>query len=282
MARFSAFLADGGLRGVRVLVVDDEHDARALVKRLLEDYGATVTAASSANDALERIAADPPDLLVSDIGMPGEDGYSLIRRLRALSPELGGSIPALALTAYARAEDRNRIVLAGFQVHISKPVDPSELIATVASLAGSNGALSESLQPASLASTAAKVAAKPSRILVVEDHESTRQTLTKLLTRRQHVVIAVGSLAEARAALEREEFDLVISDTGLPDGSGNELMAEIRSRFGLAGIALSGHGLEKDVALSRKSGFVAHLTKPIVIGALEDALTLATGRRLDA
>jgi PAS domain S-box-containing protein len=127
------------LHGVRVLVVDDEPDARSLLQRLLEDCHAIVMLAESAGAALEKLVADRPDVLVSDIGMPGEDGYSLIRRVRALHPDKGGNVPALALTAYARSEDRTRSVLAGFQMHMSKPVEPAELIAMVASLAGRTG-----------------------------------------------------------------------------------------------------------------------------------------------
>jgi len=124
------------LRGVKVLVVDDEPDARTLVRRLLEDCEAVVATASSAAEAFESLLRHQPDVLVSDIGMPGEDGYSLIRRVRKLDAATGGQTPALALTAYARSEDRTNAILAGFQMHASKPVQPSELIAMVASLAG--------------------------------------------------------------------------------------------------------------------------------------------------
>ncbi|MDB5297380.1 MAG: sensor hybrid histidine kinase [Phycisphaerales bacterium] len=127
------------IAGVRVLVVDDESDARELVRVLLAECGAVVTTAGSAAEALDRFAADRPDVLVSDIGMPGEDGYALIRRVRALGPDHGGRVPALALTAYARSEDRVRAVLAGFQSHVAKPVEPSELITMIASLAGRTG-----------------------------------------------------------------------------------------------------------------------------------------------
>jgi PAS domain S-box-containing protein len=124
------------LTGVKVLVVDDEPDARALVKRLLEECGAAVILAGSAEEAVQKVRTDRPDVIASDIGMPALDGYSLMSRIRALSPENGGETPALALTAYARAEDRVKAVMAGFQHHVSKPVEPAELIAMVASLAG--------------------------------------------------------------------------------------------------------------------------------------------------
>ena len=127
------------IRGVKVLVVDDEPDARGLIKRLLEDCDAEVITAGSAAEALELVRAERPDVLASDVGMPGEDGYSLIRRVRALRPDEGGRTPAIALTAYARAEDRVKAMLAGFQMHLTKPVEPAELVTTVASLIGRTG-----------------------------------------------------------------------------------------------------------------------------------------------
>jgi PAS domain S-box-containing protein len=127
------------LEGLRVLVVDDESDARSVIKRLLEDCGVIVTTATTADEAVTLVEVERPDVLVSDIGMPGEDGYALIRRVRALGHTRGGTVPALALTAYARAEDRVRAVRAGFQTHVVKPVEPAELITMVASLAGRSG-----------------------------------------------------------------------------------------------------------------------------------------------
>ncbi|HEX8322410.1 MAG TPA: PAS domain-containing protein [Tepidisphaeraceae bacterium] len=125
--------------GLRVLVIDDEPDARALIKRLLEDCDAIVTATGSVDEAVEQVGTGQFDVLCSDIGMPGEDGYSLIRRVRALGRDRGGAIPAIALTAYARPEDRVRVVRAGFQMHLPKPVEPMELLVMVASAAGRTG-----------------------------------------------------------------------------------------------------------------------------------------------
>jgi PAS domain S-box-containing protein len=122
------------LRGLRVLVVDDEEDARQLVKAILDDCGCVVRLASGVDEAMNMIAAEVPEVLVSDIGMPGRDGYDFIARVRALSPSEGGDLPAAALTAYARAEDRRRMLNAGYSMHISKPVEPAELVAVVASL----------------------------------------------------------------------------------------------------------------------------------------------------
>lgn len=130
-----ASLEAPSLAGLRVLVVDDEEDARTLLAEVLRRHDAEVITASSVEEALREIQASPPDILVSDIGMPGEDGYSLMRKLRALTKD-GRQIPAAALTAFARREDRTRAMLAGFQAHVAKPVEPGELVIVVASLAG--------------------------------------------------------------------------------------------------------------------------------------------------
>ncbi|HSF41223.1 MAG TPA: ATP-binding protein, partial [Thermoanaerobaculia bacterium] len=123
------------LAGVRVLVVDDHPDARDLVRRVLEERKADVATVSSAAEALAALRLSPPDVLVSDLGMPDEDGYGLIRAVRALPPDQGGAVPAAAVSALARPEDRERALLAGFQMHLAKPVEPAELVAAVAKLA---------------------------------------------------------------------------------------------------------------------------------------------------
>jgi CheY-like chemotaxis protein len=123
------------LAGIRVLVVDDVDDARELIKRVLVECDAEVTTAASAEEGLSVLATCESDVLVSDIGMPDVDGYEFLRRLRALGGA-AGKIPAVALTAFARSEDRVRALRAGYQVHVSKPVEPSELIATIASVMG--------------------------------------------------------------------------------------------------------------------------------------------------
>ena len=122
------------LKGVRVLVVDDQDDARELLERVLTECDAEVETVASAAEALEAIRRDRPDVLVSDLGMPGEDGYELVRRLRSLHPDQGGAIPAAAVSALARPEDRRRALEAGYQVHVAKPVEASELLAAVARL----------------------------------------------------------------------------------------------------------------------------------------------------
>jgi CheY-like chemotaxis protein len=123
------------LAGMRVLVVDDDRDAREMLQVALQQYGAEVRTASSADEAMDHLAAESPDVIVSDIEMPDVNGYELIRRLRQSErPELR-RLPAVALTAYARTEDRLKALLAGFQTHVPNPLEPAELVTVIASLA---------------------------------------------------------------------------------------------------------------------------------------------------
>ena len=122
------------LRGTRVLVVDDDPDAREVLRAMLEDAGATVATTASAIETRAIIGHLRPDLLIADIGMPNEDGYSLIRSVRALESDMTGHVPAIALTAHARAEDIDRAFASGFQIHVAKPVDASRLLSTIATL----------------------------------------------------------------------------------------------------------------------------------------------------
>ncbi|MFT3765281.1 MAG: PAS domain S-box protein [Minicystis sp.] len=125
---------DVSLKGKKLLAVDDEPDSLELTARVLEEHGATVITASSAVEALDRLRDERPNLVVSDIGMPGMDGYELIRHVRTALPAPVRDLPAIALTAFARPEDRDRALRAGFQAHLVKPIEPSELLATVANL----------------------------------------------------------------------------------------------------------------------------------------------------
>ena len=123
------------LDGLHILVVDDNADGREIMVMVIEQCGARVTAVASVRAAFEALESLQPDVLVSDIGLPDEDGYALIRRLRSREAERGGFLPAVALTGYVRAEDRARVLAAGFQVHVPKPVDAAELTAAIAAVA---------------------------------------------------------------------------------------------------------------------------------------------------
>jgi CheY-like chemotaxis protein len=141
-------LRNGDLAGVRILLVDDAPDALDVLAAILRRAKADVTTAPSAADARRILQELRPHVLVSDIAMPDEDGFALIQSVRALSPELGGNIPAVALTAYAREEDRLKALGAGFQAHLAKPVEPDELITMLLSLASTVSPPPQTLVPA--------------------------------------------------------------------------------------------------------------------------------------
>jgi CheY-like chemotaxis protein len=128
---FNPFLS---LEGVKVLVIDDEPETLLLLSTVLTQCGAYVKTASSAEEGFGEIKTWRPDVIVSDIGMPGEDGYSFMKRVKTWTREAGAWIPAVALTAYARSEDRMKALASGYQIHVPKPVEPAELIAVIASL----------------------------------------------------------------------------------------------------------------------------------------------------
>jgi signal transduction histidine kinase len=135
----TSLLGRGGrqeLEGLRILLVDDDDDSREVAEQLLTSAGAKIEAVDTAEAALARLEGELPDLMVSDIGMPGEDGFSLIRKVRARLAAIGAQLPVVALTAYARGEDRATALRAGFSAHVSKPAPSSELVAVIASLCG--------------------------------------------------------------------------------------------------------------------------------------------------
>ena len=136
----AADLRHGSLHGLRVLIVEDEEDARELLVEILRGEGAVIWSAPSAAEGFAALGAFRPELVISDIAMPDEDGYSLIRRIRALGESAGGAIPSIALTAFSRQEDRIRALSAGFTLHVSKPVLPRELVSSIRALLAPGGA----------------------------------------------------------------------------------------------------------------------------------------------
>jgi CheY-like chemotaxis protein len=131
------------LSGLRVLVVEDDADTRHLLEVLLESNGALVRAVPSATEALQAFGLIRPDVLLCDIGLPGADGYMLLDQIRALGPEKGGDVPALALTAYTRSEDRRQALAAGFQMHLPKPINPLILTRAIANVARTKGVVAD-------------------------------------------------------------------------------------------------------------------------------------------
>ena len=190
---------------------------------------------------------------------------------RSLIEHHGGSISAAS-------EGLNR----GATFTIELPVT-TEAVAAPEPASAASGPAPALAPNATLSASSSSSASPPSpvpapavaphqKILLVEDHEPTRRALEALLQRRRFDVVASASVAEARALAENNKFDLLISDIGLPDGTGFELMAEMKDRHGMRGIALTGYGMEEDIDRSREAGFVVHLTKPVVVQSLEKAL----------
>ncbi len=248
------------LGGLRVLVVDDEPDSRDMVAAVLELAGAEALVAGTAAEGLAILRRERPDVLLSDLEMPGEDGYALIRRVRALGPESGGLTPAAALTAYAGAEHRMRTLLAGFQLHVAKPVQPAELAAVVASLGSRSHAPPES---------------GPRRVLIVEDDADSASALEAILSAEGFETRVAPDGPAALEAVRSFRPGVILLDLGLPGMSGAEVARRLRDENALAGahlVALTGYGAQEDVARSRTAGFERHLVKPVAVHELKGVL----------
>jgi len=257
------------LAGVRVLVAEDQWDSRDLMAEILRSAGAIVEVAGSVREALESLPAFRPDVLVSDIGMPGEDGYSLVRKIRRDADAQTRAIPALAVSAYAREDDRIRSLSAGFQMHVAKPFEPEELLAAISRLVYRDGsaAASPEVSPALGA-----------KILVIEDHADVRDGLRALLEAEGYVVDVAenGFDGIERALAGRPGMALV--DLGLPrlDGYGvAERLRTLLPREAIVLVALTGRGHPDDLDRIVSSGFDEYLAKPI---AFEKLSTLIASR----
>jgi signal transduction histidine kinase/CheY-like chemotaxis protein len=278
------------LRGTRVLVVDDEHDASELVHAVLAASGVEVTTASSAAEVLALLPRLRPDVLISDIGMPDVDGYDLIQQVRRLAPDDGGRTPAIAVTAYARGQDRARAFLAGFDVYLAKPIDPAELTALLVNLVGRTGPVPRvdvELDPAAVARGPDSADLAGTSILVIEDDPDSAFLLGEILRRHGATTEIVGTAAAALEAVRALRPDVLLSDITLPDKDGYALIREIRALGSDEGgwipaIAMSGHVAPEDVKEAILAGFQLHLAKPVdpkdLVGRLA-RLVARTSRR---
>ena len=268
------------LRGVSVLVVEDDADARELAEHTLRSAGADVVSVGTAAEALEQLRRSPPAALVSDIGLPYQDGYSLIDTIRKLPAGEGGEIPALAVTAYAREEDRMKALIAGFQGHLTKPFEPEALVSAVGTLVGRH---STPLRPAEAAPAREDPRAspnapsengepQPARVLIVEDDRDSREGLRELLQVWGHFVeVAQDGTEGIEKALETRP-GVALIDIGLPGLDGYEVAHRIREAFGQRPIflvALTGYVDSEAGRRAAESGFDAHLPKPINIEKLK-------------
>jgi CheY-like chemotaxis protein len=237
----------------------------------------------SAGKALEALRQSVPDVLLSDIGLPEEDGFALISKVRQLPTERGGKVPALAVSAYVREEDRMRALAAGFQGHVSKPFDPADLLAAIAGLAGR--AEPRAVAPGLSArgektATAAREEGSPggalsSRVLIVEDDRDSREGLRELLEVWGHEVEVAedGAAGMGRAIAIAPRIGWLYS--GL---RGLAVAQRIREAFGerpIILIALTGYVGSEEKRRARESGFDAHLAKPINADKLSTLLVEA-------
>ncbi|HEY5934083.1 MAG TPA: response regulator [Kofleriaceae bacterium] len=252
------------LRGLRVLAIDDEQDANDLMRAVLTASGVEVTIAKSAAEVIEILPKLRPDVLISDIGMPEVDGYDLIQRVRKLTPDEGGRVPAVAVTAFARGQDRARAFLAGFDVYVAKPLDPAELTALLVNLTGRR------TEPISRIDEPRQVKhdLDGARVLVVDDDEDSGELLAAILRKHGATVAIARSAAEATLAVAQFRPDVLLSDIMLPDRDGYTFIRELRALGSEEGgwipaIAISGRVAPEDVKQAILAGFQLHLSKPI-------------------
>ncbi|MFI5197057.1 MAG: response regulator [Thermoanaerobaculia bacterium] len=257
------------LSGVRVLLVDDDFDGREATQEILSLYGAEVTLAASMTEALSRL--EPAhDILVSDIGMPAGDGYELLARVRELPVTHGGAIPAIALTAYARPEDRRKAMAAGFIGHVPKPIDPIFLVDTIHGLTRTRR--SSDPEPGSPPVSPAR------RILVVDDDPDNLEGTRILLEMSGYAVDVAETGREAIEKARRNGADVALVDSRLPDMPGYEVAEALRSERAPRPILLVAvSGLSPHEAEAGAAAFDAWLSKPLDVGRLS-ALLEGRGR----
>jgi CheY-like chemotaxis protein len=281
------------LRGLRVLAVDDEHDANDLIRAALQSSGVDVVTASSAEEVLMLLPRIGADVLISDIGMPDVDGYALIQSIRKLPERSGGRIPAIAVTAFARPQDRSRAFLAGFDVYLPKPVDPAELVAVMCNLTGRRGepGAIESVPPASTTgpfereapSGLSPHALDGTRILVVEDDIDGGEMLGELLRAVGATVEIARTATHGMERIRKFRPHVLVSDISLPDKDGFAFVRELRATGSEEGgwipaIAISGHAEPEVAREAILAGFQLHVPKPIDPPDLIARLTRLVGR----
>jgi CheY-like chemotaxis protein len=269
-----AVAPSSALDGARVLVVDDEADTREVLSVLLGGAGAEVRTSASAADALASVARWRPDVLLVDIAMPGEDGYALLTRLRALATRHGGEIPALALTAYAHPQDRERALAAGFHDYIAKPFEPPALVTAIARLVRTQRPARRGAPP------------RPGGIIMlVDDDPGTREYSCAVLKDCGYRVLAAPGGEEALRvwAEHRDEIDLVVTDLMMPRTSGVDVYRTLRAeRADVPVIVVSGYPLVAEMLGARQEGVVECLEKPVAPERLAASVRRALAREAHA
>ncbi len=265
-----AVAPSSGLDGVRVLIVDDEADTREVLSVLLAGAGGEVRTSASAAEALATLARWQPDVLLADIAMPGDDGYALLSTVRSLAPTRGGEIPALALTAYAHPQDRERALAAGFLDYLVKPFEPPALVAAIAKLARTRRASRRVAAPRA-----------GGMIMLVDDDPGTREYSCAVLKDCGYRVLAAPGGEEALRvwAKHRDEIDLVVTDLMMPRTSGVDVYRTLRHEGAdVPVIVVSGYPLVAEMLGAGGEGVVECLEKPVAPEQLAASVRRALAR----
>jgi PAS domain S-box-containing protein len=248
------------LRGLRALVVEDDPDTRHFLTILLESHGVKVSGAASAKEALQVFSANRPDVLICDIGLPGEDGYALLRQVRALGADKGGNTPALALTAYAGLEDRQRVLAAGFQMHVAKPMDPLLLTRAIEQIVRT---------PLAVADKAPKKRSRRTvfKVVVVDDSKDLADLFAAVLREMGHDVHVFHDGPAALAQIGKIKPEIVFSDISMRQMDGYQLAKRIREMPELRSstlVAMTGFSQGGAAGHTLRAGFDYHLVKPVL------------------
>ena len=267
------------LRDKRILLIDDDENTLRLLERAFERSGAHLRSSTSAKEGFEILKEWLPDLLISDIAMPDDDGYRLIDQVRSL-PVPANLVPAIALTAYATAADRAKVLAAGFQMFVPKPVEPAELLGTAKALLdheSSNNRDASNFDSKHASTNATPVSVLTGKkILLVEDDLLSTEALRLELEREGSEVRSAASVSVALDVLQEWVPDIIVSDLGLPNEDGYALIKRIRALSAaecatIPAVALTGYGQEEG-ARAVAAGFNVYKRKPVELGVLISAL----------
>lgn len=253
------------LHGLTIVLVEDDPESCRLTARCLSQNGAVVYQAGSVSEGLALVIEKRPDVVISDISMPDQDGFDLIKGVRSMGGRCA-ELPCLALTAMARPEDRSRILAAGYDDHLAKPFDVAVLAQKVADLAQAH----------------ASAPATPAHILLAEDNPDIAELIKITLESRGYCVSAAEGVMEAASIAEQRPVDLLISDVRLKDGTGWELMSRLRQSSTVQGIAMSGYSGQDFIEESRAAGFSDYLLKPVEESTLLDCVARLLCDRRDS
>jgi PAS domain S-box-containing protein len=259
-----------GLQGLRILIAEDDPDTRHLLTVLLETRGAQVSGAASAAEALDVFRLHRPDVVLCDIGLPGQDGYALIRQIRALEAEQGGAVPAVALSAYARSEDREQALAAGFQMHLSKPVNPRLVTRAIKTAAGQQQALARGAAARADGSQMDQAALK---VVVIDDAKDLVDMFAVVLREMGHQVDVFYDGPSALRQIAAIQPHVIFSDISMRQMNGYELAKRLREMPELrhtALVAMTGFGQDEDGGHTLRAGFDYHLVKPVLGAQLRD------------